>query len=765
MAHTTTEEPAPVTTQRFDATRSIYLIDTAMTYIITVGGIGVIIAVLGIFVFILSQILPLFQGARVAAGQQVPVPPDTYAVLGADEWAEYPFLVTQQGQMAFLDMAGKGGFKPVAIDFGEAGLTFSAFAYHQQRQEIVYATTDGRFSVVNLNYNVAFGEKQSRRVVAEPVPGPLLDIGKPGYTIRQIAYGDSKETKLAVVLQDVEGKLEVHAAILKQRRTLLGAGKIVPGETFDLTAMVEGEPQLLAVNEQADGIVVATTEGKIHYFFRKGDEITRRQVLTPFEDSNDPSIASMHYLLGGVSLVLASASGENRMYSLYVPKGEGTRLFGQTKTFPDLPGAATFYAVSMRNKAFLIGEGARASLRYATTEATRWEQTLPFPIAHALIGGKYNRLMFLDTAHTLHTYRLTDPHPEAGLKALFGKIWYEGSSEPKYVWQSTGGTDDFEPKLSLVPVIIGTLKGTVYAMLFAVPIALLAAIYTSQFLHPDLRAWVKPIMEIMASLPSVILGFLAALWLAPILETRVPSLLLVLIFVPIASLLFGQFWAGLPLLYRNRVKPGYEFIAFMPVFLLVAYLAWQLGPWLERLLFVVEDPATGKLVADFRLWLPRVTGLSFEQRNSLVVGFMMGFAVIPIIFTITEDALSSVPPALKSGSLALGASRWQTAVRIILPTASAGLFSAVMIGLGRAVGETMIVLMATGNTPVMNLNIFSGMRTLSANIAVELPEAPQFGTLYRTLFLGAMVLFLMTFVVNTLAEIVRQRLRERFRTV
>jgi phosphate transport system permease protein len=182
-------------------------------------------------------------------------------------------------------------------------------------------------------------------------------------------------------------------------------------------------------------------------------------------------------------------------------------------------------------------------------------------------------------------------------------------------------------------------------------------------------------------------------------------------------------------------------------------------------LFAVPDPETGQYVGDFRLWWPYVTGARFEQRNSLVVGFMMGFAVIPIVFTIAEDALSSVPPALKSGSLALGASRWQTAIHVILPTASAGIFSALMIGLGRAVGETMIVLMATGNTPVMDLNIFTGMRTLSANIAVELPEAPHHGTLYRTLFLGGMVLFLITFVMNTLAEILRQHLRERYKTI
>ena len=119
----------------------------------------------------------------------------------------------------------------------------------------------------------------------------------------------------------------------------------------------------------------------------------------------------------------------------------------------------------------------------------------------------------------------------------------------------------------------------------------------------------------------------------------------------------------------------------------------------------------------------------------------MGFAVIPIIFTVAEDSLSSVPAGLAAGSLALGATRWQTAIRIVLPTASPGIFSAVMIGFGRAVGETMIVLMATGNTAVMNMSMFNGFRALSANIAVELPEAPVDGTLYRVLFLAALLLF------------------------
>jgi phosphate transport system permease protein len=235
--------------------------------------------------------------------------------------------------------------------------------------------------------------------------------------------------------------------------------------------------------------------------------------------------------------------------------------------------------------------------------------------------------------------------------------------------------------------------------------------------------------------------------------------------VPAAAFLFGWFWSGLPFEKRRRIRFGYEFFFVVPILILTAWGAWHMGPFLERVFFSITDPATGARVADFRLWWPMVTHADFQQRNCMIIGFIMGFAIIPIIFTITEDALSNVPKTLVSASMALGASRWQTAINVVLPTASAGIFSAVMIGLGRAIGETMIVVMATGNTPIMNMNIFSGMRTLSANIAVELPEAPQDGTLYRTLFLGAMLLFLMTFVVNTVAEMLRQRLREKYKTV
>ena len=354
---------------------------------------------------------------------------------------------------------------------------------------------------------------------------------------------------------------------------------------------------------------------------------------------------------------------------------------------------------------------------------------------------------------TLFEWQLHNPHPEVTLRTLFGKVWYEGYSKPEYVWQSTGGTDDFEAKLSLTPLIFGTLKGTFYALLFAVPLALLAALYVSEFMHPTVKGYVKPVVEIMAALPSVVLGFLAGLWLAPVVERIVPGLFMLPLVLPLLILAAYSAWRLLPRVVRVRFKTGTEVFLLVPVVLAGAWIAFALGGLVETTL----------LGGNYRGWLLSALGLTYDQRNSLVVGVAMGFAVIPIIFTIAEDSLANVPQHLRAGSLALGATRWQTALRIVLPTASPGIFSAIMIGFGRAVGETMIVLMATGNTPVMDWSIFNGFRALSANVAVELPEAPEGGTLFRVLFLAAFLLFCLTFAVNTVAELVRLKLRAKYR--
>lgn len=760
-------ERRPEIPERFRVARPTLFFDRFMNQFIKVGGLSVIAAVFAIFLFILLQILPLFGGAEVSEERSFPLGDLDIVEMGSDEWSELPFFVTSDGKIGLLDTVEgphNRGWIELEHDLPE-GIELSSIRYNARSRDILFGATNGQFSAVKLSYRASFPERGGREVVAELSGIPWMPIGRAGHPLVDLAYGDHGTQKLAAGIQRLEGEAELHAVLLAQQRTLMGLGALRVENSYDLTEHLTGDPQHVLAGGEADSLLVSTTEGEVNYIFYDRPAFYLRQTFSPFGDLPDPRIASMDFILGDVSVVFTHESGAMRVFSLFPHPETGRRVWAQTKEFPGMPGASGFYSASMRNKAFLTGTGGFASLRYMTTENIRWEEELPFEVARGVIAPRYDRLLFLDTENTLHYYDLDDPHPQASWMTYFGKIHYEGRSEPAHIWQSTGGTDDFERKLSLVPLIIGTMKGTVYAMLFALPIAILAAVYTSQFLDPKLKKIVKPTMEIMASLPSVVLGFLAALWLAPIVSNRIPSALFAIIGVIVGAFVMGWAWNALPKRMRLSVKPGMEFMLVAPVMLFFAWAGWKAGIVAEQIFFVVTDPDTGRRVADFRLWFPTVTGLNFEQRNAAVVGFVMGFAVIPIIFTIAEDAMANVPNSFRSGSLALGASRWQTAVWVVFPTALAGIFSATMIGLGRAVGETMIVVMATGNTPVTDFNIFTGMRTLSANIAVELPEAPYLGTLYRTLFLGAMVLFLMTFVVNTIAEVLRQRLREKYRAV
>ncbi len=439
-------------------------------------------------------------------------------------------------------------------------------------------------------------------------------------------------------------------------------------------------------------------------------------------------------------------------------------------------------------------------------------------------------ILLAATAGGVTLWAFNPEHPDASLAALFLPVWYEGEPGPKLIWQ-TSGSEGFEPKLSLTPLIFGTLKAVFYSMLFGAPLALLAAIYTSEFLSAGARSRIKPIIELMASLPSVVLGFLGALVIAPVVGRIVPEVLAGVVTLPLALLLGAYIWQMLPREFTLRLAP-YRFLVILLLVLPAGIVAAALvGPALERLLFggdvkawlnhqrgsatpgwmIILLPFGALAVMVFlgpvvNPWLRRISvswqrgriaavellkfvsgvvltvalvtvvGLlldwihvdprgslvgKYEQLNSLVVGIVMGFAIIPLIYTLADDALSSVPSHLRSASLGAGATPWQTAMRVVVPTAMSGLFSAVMIGLGRAVGETMIVLMAAGGTPIIDLNIFNGFQTLSAGIASQLPEAAVGTTHYRTLFLAALALFLMTFVVNTIAEVVRQRFRRR----
>ncbi|MEN3944134.1 ABC transporter permease subunit [Prosthecobacter sp. SYSU 5D2] len=775
--------PSRPVPERFIVSKGTLRWDRFMNSAIVFGGIGIIVAVFGIFAFIALEIAPLFKGAHIEEKSQVLLAAPEGAVVGLDEWSELPFYFDGGAGVVFQPVKG-GAAQRLPTGLPE-GTEITAKRHDPLKGRVVIGTADGQVGFVGVTYLSEYQAEGPALVKPSVKAEPLLAM-KEGVTapVLDMDYADAGDKKLFAAIQEVDGQRTLTTLSLRQKKSLMGKGKTEVDGRDDLTALMEGaRPQRVLVAGTADSLLALTDAGEVMYFFRLSSGWELRQRFKPFDGGQ---VTGVDYLFGQVSVVCYNEKGQVRIYSLFVPEGGTMRLFGLTKEFQPIDGPITFYRASQRNKSFLVGNKKECALCYATTASVRRHVDLPFEAVSVAMDAKAEHMGFLDTQGKMHLYEISDPHPEAGWRAFFGEVWYEGFAKPKYEWQSTSGTDDFEPKLSLIPLIAGSLKGTFYAMLFAVPIALLAAIYTSQFLAPGMKRIVKPSMEIMASLPSVVLGFLAALWLAPLIENRIPSILLAIVSIPVSASLLGLLWGQMPIARRNRLPKGTEYMLIAPVMLVFAWAGWHLGPALEEAVFVATMP-DGSQIADFRLWWPRFTGMSYDQRNCMVVGFMMGFAVIPVIFTIAEDALSNVPPSLTSASEALGASRWQVVRTVVLPIASAGILSAIMIGLGRAVGETMVVVMATGNTPLFDesgnfilgdfgigngqfplashWNPFNGMRTLSANIAVELPEAAQGSTHYRTLFLGALVLFAMTFVLNTAAEVMRQKLREKFKIV
>jgi phosphate transport system permease protein len=507
------------------------------------------------------------------------------------------------------------------------------------------------------------------------------------------------------------------------------------------------EPTGVVIDGSHRWITVSDDQGRLHRFDLP--DLAPSQAITV----SDRPITALASLLGGVSVLAGQADGG--VAQLFpVRNADDDWSLRIIRRFEGLDAPIETLLPEGRRRGFLA---VAANGDFGVYHSTAGERVLrrPLPLTNTAalaFPPRADHLVQVDRDGAVVRIDIDNPHPEVNFRTLWRKVWYENYPEPDTLWQSTAANDAFEPKLSLTPLAFGTLKASLYAMAFAIPIALLGATYTAVFMAPALRRKVKPAIELMAAMPTVILGFLAGLWLAPLIEENLAALFSLGVVLPAGLLAFSFGWSRSGLSRRWRKLRGWEPLLLVPVIVALLLVAFWIAPPLQQALFG----------GDLRDWLTREVGISYDQRNAIVVGIAMGFSVIPIIFSIAEDALYAVPASLSDGSLALGATRWQTLVQIVLPTASPGIFSGLMIGLGRAVGETMIVLMATGNTPIMGWSAFEGMRTLAANIAIELPESSVASTHFRVLFLSALVLFLFTFLVNTVAEVVRQRLRRRY---
>jgi phosphate transport system permease protein len=710
-------------------------IDRAMAFAISGGGLLIIGAVLAMLLFILKESLPLFIPPQSKSLGTVPAPRSGGAWL--DESGKAVVLLSRTEGLKALRIP-EGSPLPVPSD-GPA-LPWRTFTTLNSRGESLVVGADGRLSLARLAWSKPAGENDPAKWTLDPhwqgglpmavAPDEILHFR----LLEGGGLGGGSSLRVLARFQEELAWCE----------TSLDAPMVPAWKS--LTLHLSLHPTTAVWSVDGRDLFVGTREGRL---LDLDPETGTTLSSAEFEEP----VRSMGFALGQSSLLVGGAQGKLGAYQR-VRVNDVFKLQA-FHAFPRLGGPVLGFQASQRDKRFLAWTDHEAVVDHLTTERRMFSAHVDGPGIAALAPRGDLILHASESTGALSLWSLDAPHPEVSFGLLWGKTHYEGYEKPEYVWQSTGGSDDFEPKFSLVPLVFGTLKGTLYAMLFAFPLAVLGALYTSQFATPRLKNAIKPTIEIMAALPSVVLGFLGGLVLAPLLERMAVEVFIYPLVVLLLALVIAPFWGRLPLPFRNTFGSGREVLWMLPLLIVGLWLTGLAGPWIER-------TAMG---GSYRTWLQSALGVTYDQRNCLVVGFAMGFAVIPIIFTISEDALSSVPKSLTSASLACGASPWQTAWRIVLPTASPGIFSATMVGLGRAIGETMIVLMATGNTPIMDWSIFNGMRTLSANIAVEIPEAPLHGTLYRVLFLAAFLLFILTFILNTVAELVRQRLRRRYESI
>jgi len=724
------------------------LLDRFASRTVVFGGILIISAILAMLFVIAGEVWPLFRSPRVSVLERVAADatPAPGAGVGVDEYREAASIVTADGIIQLVPLKpGMSRAAPLPVRGLDGARVTTVATYGRDRYAI--GTSDGRVIPVEMKLDVGFnGGRRTVTVTPTFATAIALDPERTRPVLRLTAAATDAGP---VTVAQVGPRTLILNTVIENKALIGGTRREESTQTLEVP--IDGEITALRLDARGDDLVLGTSGGLlVRYDLRDRGNPRPADIAK----AGRAPVTALTFLLGDRTLVAGDGRGGVSSWQIVPPPTGGAAILTRINRFASHGAPVIAISSSRRDKGFVTADAAGGvSLHYGTSGRTLLSFGDGHPLRAVVLAPKGDGVVAVNDRGDVTDWRLDNPHPEVTLKTLFGKVWYEGYNRPAWVWQSTGGTDDFEAKFSLTPLVYGTLKGTFYALLFAVPLALLAAVYVSEFMHPTVKGYVKPVVEIMAALPSVVLGFLAGLWLAPAVERIVPGLA---VLPPVAIVLILTAllaWRTLPTTVRGHFRQGTEVFLLVPVVLVAAWIAFALGGLLEHRL----------LGGDYRGWLLAALGLTYDQRNSLVVGVAMGFAVVPIIFTIAEDSLANVPQHLRAGSLALGATRWQTAVRIVLPTASPGIFSAIMIGLGRAVGETMIVLMATGNTPVMDWNIFSGFRALSANIAVELPEAPEGGTLFRVLFLAAFLLFCLTFALNTVAEMVRLRLRRKYR--
>lgn len=718
---------------------------------ISISGIGIIFAVFLIMFFLLYVVLPMFISAKIDKRNSFALPGDRndksvyYAI---DDYQEVAVRLTASGHILGLNL--KNGSKILDQQAPTAGATVTSFTIANEPENIfAYGLSNGHVLVGQVKMDISY--PNDVRTITPRLTWPFGDqpVKLLDQAVSQLAVRDS-DSRMMLVAKSSNAKT-VSIRTYRKNSSFLSDDIELEHEAQSSVHLDFDTDHILLGGRMRD-LVLVSNQGQAEYYDISDIQQPVRLQQVEITQPNE-TITAARFLTGNYSMMFGTSQGRILQW---FPVRDKQNEFSIQQIREFQTGQAPIVSIGIEDarKGFAAGDDSGAFNLYHSTAHRHLHsiQVADEPLAMIRISPRANGALVETQAGELVVFDIKNNHPEVSMTSLWSKVWYEGYQEPTYTWQSSSGSSDFEPKFSLTPLTFGTIKAALYSMFFALPIAIFAAIYTAFFMDKKLRQWIKPSVELIEALPTVILGFLAGLWLAPYMEANLPGFFALAVIVPFGIMGFGLLWSHLPEAWQTRVPVGYRAILMMPVIVLLGWFSLWLSQPLETTFFN----------GDMRNWLTVTAGIDFDQRNAMVIGFAMGFALIPTIYSVAEDAIYNVPSYLINGSYAMGASGWQTLKGVVLPTASPGIFSAIMLGFGRGVGETMIVLMASGNTPLMEVNIFEGMRTLSANLAVEMGETEVASTHYRVLFLAGLVLFIFTFFFNTLAELVRQRMRRKY---
>ena len=725
--------------------------DRAARYGVAFGGLSVIFAIVLIFFYLLHVVLPLFDGAEMDTVSEYTLESNKAVHIALNEYNDVALSANMDGLIRFFvaDTGHTISTPALPLPLNSNIVSFSHGA--PTTGVLAYGFDDGRALIFKREYKISYPDDKRyiTPVITYPIGKALLKVDDRGRSLTSLTVQSSEEQTTVVGLTDINTL--VLLGLIRQENFMDEDAFTLEEKRAEISLPSDEKITHIQMDIEQRELYLVDDSGFI--FFYDISDISEPNLIQKVKAvPTGVNVTALSFLTGGISILVGRSDGQiDQWFPLRDLHNNYT--LHNVRNFKEQESAIIELAPEHSRKGFLaLDASGHLGIYHTTAERTLLVEKVVDDVETLIaVSPRANSVLALSMDGHAKLITLDNEHPEVSWHSLWQEVWYESRDKPEYIWQSSSASNDFEPKFSLSPLTFGTIKAAFYAMMVAVPLAIMGAIYTAYFMSPKMRRLIKPTIEIMEALPTVILGFLAGLWLAPIVEGNLPGVFSILIMLPVMTILTAYLWTKLPSSFRESIPEGCEAAILVPVVILVGVVSMMMSPTLELWLFNGDMPR----------WLDDI-GVGFDQRNSLVVGLVMGFAVIPTIFSITEDAIFGVPKHLTIGSLALGATPWQTLTRVVLLTASPGIFSAVMIGLGRAVGETMIVLMATGNTPIMDFNIFEGFRALSANIAVEMPEAEVASTHYRVLFLAALVLFMATFIFNTIAEVVRQRLRVKY---